>query len=411
MRESRISKILDSLADPTAFASSLPPALVTSSPAPTKPQPESKANIGELAVRRPGHSYPAAVFPFLPQAPLTAAPAKRQKTSAMALGELAQANVERLAPAAASPMRAPLATDVAPTTPQQNSEPGPYDAPPQPILVPNGLPKESDVVAITYDSNGLHFLALPSAVRSASKKEIDTYTYLRDENDAGKDWWFNLQELPEKSKAKPKCIPIMFAGPGNSIWTSEHPARLACLTCTNKQRLCLLWDREIKRIVILPLAKVVRGSATPSNMAYWVSRDPAHSARAVGLTPCFSPRSPTKPTGRGATSRAARCGPATESPQLGGSGGQARVKAWKIGHRPSPIHAGRSEGGTLARPDAVDSRCARGGLEIEQSVQRESLVEVYPRSATALLLTRLFHTLPLHCSEQRLAGLLRTDEE
>lgn len=256
-------------------------AVIKASPGANTPQPESKPDAGELERQFPQHLNPTEASPSLTQTAVFAPPAPLQQTSAPAIQEpIDRASSEHLVPTAASQVRAPVTIVAAADQAQRTSKTRPYNVPGMRILVPNAIPDTGKQFVARLDGGEtVEFRVLATETQDEIKEEFRSYLYAKSKL-AGVDWWINLLKLRRQQNAKPVCMPIMFNHGGQSTWTAERPVQYACLTCTNKQRLCLFWDEADEKINLLPLVPEARGCAGPKDPGYWV-RTISDQARVV----------------------------------------------------------------------------------------------------------------------------------
>lgn len=151
----------------------------------------------------------------------------------------------------------------------EGSRPKKAETPPMRILVPDSLPNFGDFIARLDDGQTMDHNLLPSKTHHAISREVDTFTYGKNPI-AGVDWWENLQEHRRPRGAKTICLYQFMNRKGLCTWTQDQPTQYACLTCTNRQRPCLLWDERGKKISVLPLPEEARSGATSREDGFWV---------------------------------------------------------------------------------------------------------------------------------------------
>lgn len=147
------------------------------------------------------------------------------------------------------------------------------------FIKPNGqdpgreyFPEEKDYLVKTAPEKAMPLRELPEKIKRAIRMMQMQYCGSPMKN-AGKEWFKKLNTSVRRKGSAPICLHSYVCNntPPKTTWTTELAGEFACLTCTNKQRPCLRWDQEEKKIVVLPLAEVARSDATPDACGYWVS--------------------------------------------------------------------------------------------------------------------------------------------
>lgn len=154
---------------------------------------------------------------------------------------------------------------------------------PQPIeslaLVAKSLPDKNNIKALIDSGDKVAYENIPEAITKLIRELFDTFLTAKNGKYAGAAWWENIQLVrtyakgSKASQTLPSCLHFFFCSGGASAWSIMYNGLRACLSCTNKQRPCLAYNRVTKEIVLLPLLEDVRskGSDTsPDETGYWV---------------------------------------------------------------------------------------------------------------------------------------------
>lgn len=100
----------------------------------------------------------------------------------------------------------------------------------------------------------LDLSALPEVVRKALEATIG-------ELDGAKPWYRSLQKLTA-GEAVRGCVHARIFVRGLSRWTLKDEAKYACMSCTNKGRVCCFWDRERQQVRYISVRRLARCGTT-----------------------------------------------------------------------------------------------------------------------------------------------------
>lgn len=145
------------------------------------------------------------------------------------------------------------------------------ETPPKRILVATSLPRNGDFILQTYSEQAIPYDRLPQLVHQHIQREFEHYTYSTKQPYGGVDWWEILQEYRPRGGAKRVCLRYFICGGPQPMWSQECPTYYACLTCTNMQRPCLMWNPASHKINVLPLLPGTRSASSPRESGFWVS--------------------------------------------------------------------------------------------------------------------------------------------
>ena len=79
------------------------------------------------------------------------------------------------------------------------------------------------------------------------------------------------------------CIHRRIDNATRNQWTISQPKEHACLSCTNAQLPCLVFDEEEDVWWLLPLAPEVRASSNATNIGHYIAGEKHASSRHPGL--------------------------------------------------------------------------------------------------------------------------------